>query len=168
MRPFRFGTDGSDEFIVRLTAPTSGTNDTGELQPGESTQIVLGNGTTKVSIDSSLDDVHNDAKLIEIRITDVSLTDPIPAGDWFLFLRGQTVINGAFNGWIDRDNRGGVIWRSSRRTKERSAPLPRHVVQSRSVCTTEPCLCRRSVPSADVDQRETEGSNRRSQPTAPT
>ena len=100
--------DGQDEFAVTLTVPTPVPTVIGPIPAGTSTPPTSVGGIT-VSVDSALYPNNND-NLVEVRLTNVSPTHPIPGGDWIVALYGITVVNGAFDAWVDRTNVLKVGW----------------------------------------------------------
>ena len=101
--------DGHDEFEVTLTVPTVPATVIGPIVAGTSSSATLASGVS-VSVESLLNHPSNHDNLIEVRVTNVSSANPIPSGDWALSIRGMTVINGAFDAWIDRFNAFNVNW----------------------------------------------------------
>ncbi|MDW9359451.1 S8 family serine peptidase [Sinorhizobium meliloti] len=102
--------DGHDRFSVTVTAPTVPPTVVGTIFPGESSHpIPVGGHGTTVAVSSILNDPRNGDNLISVIIT-VPDGQIIPAGDWTIALTGIKVVNGAFNAWVDRNNRGSSAW----------------------------------------------------------
>jgi len=72
----------------------------------------LTNGV-KVTVVHTLNDLRNGDNVIALSITDVTKTGrTIPGGAWTFKLTGTTVVNGEYEAWVDRNNRGGHTWSS--------------------------------------------------------
>jgi Subtilase family len=102
--------DGHDQFTVTITAPTVPATIIGPVAPGAVANTVLPNGVT-VQVTSVLNDPRNGDNLISIIIT-VPGGQSIPPGNWTIALTGTVVINGAFNAWVDRNNRFLSAWQA--------------------------------------------------------
>ena len=100
--------DGHDRFDVTLTIPTSPITVVGPVTPGNSMNKLLPNGV-QVQIDSTLNDPRNGDNLISIIIM-VPEGQDLANGGWNIALNGTTVINGNFQAWVDRNNRGSSSW----------------------------------------------------------
>lgn len=96
--------DGHDRFDVTVTVPTVPATVIGPVTPGSAANAVLPNGVN-VQVTSVLNDPRNGDNLISIILT-VPLGQSIPTGNTTIALTGTTVINGAFQAWVDRNNRG--------------------------------------------------------------
>lgn len=103
--------DGHDRFTTTLTVPTAAPTVIGPVVAGASLAVNLPNGI-QVTVNSVLDDPRNNDNLIEIRMTGVSSANPLPPGNWNIALQGTTVINGSFEAWVDRSNRGFRSWQT--------------------------------------------------------
>ena len=106
--------DGHDIFNVKLTVPTLG--DIGPIVLGASPVVtVLTNGVQVTTVHKL--DARNGDKVIALSITNVTGTPrSIPNGDWIFKLEGTNVINGAFEAWVDINNRGCREWLSPNST----------------------------------------------------
>lgn len=94
--------DGHDRFAV--TVPTVPATVIGPVNPGNAANAVLPNGVN-VQVTSVLNDPRNGDNLISIIYT-VPAGQSISLGNHTIALTGTTVINGAFQAWVDRNNRG--------------------------------------------------------------
>ena len=112
--------DGHDRFDTTLMIPSASkanpravTTVIGPVIPGTmSPPTELDNGV-EVQVVHGYQDARNNDNVITIFVTRVSSAHPIPPGDWEIKLSGASVINGAFDGWIDRNNRGKRRWRGA-------------------------------------------------------
>lgn len=104
--------DGHDRFTVTVTAPTTPATVIGPVAPGASTPkpVALGGGVT-VTVTSTVNDPRNHDNVITI-IINVPEGSQIPVGNWDIALDGTNVINGAFQAWVERNNRGMRNWRA--------------------------------------------------------
>jgi hypothetical protein len=100
--------DGHDRFNVTLTTP-DGTV-IGPVAPGATSALTALPSGVQVQIFHTLNDARNNDNVVTIFITGVSAAQPVPVGNWTIQLAGTTVINGAYEGWIDRNNRGFRTW----------------------------------------------------------
>jgi len=96
--------DGHDRFAATVTVPTAPATVIGPVNPGNAANAILPNGVN-VQVTSVLNDPRNGDNLISIIYT-VPAGQNIPLGNHTIALTGTTVINGAFQAWIDRNNRG--------------------------------------------------------------
>jgi subtilisin family serine protease len=96
--------DGHDRFNVTVTIPTVPATVIGPVAPGTAANAVLPNGVN-VQVASVLNDPRNGDNLISIIYT-VPFGQSIPLGNHTIALTGTTVINGGFQAWVDRNNRG--------------------------------------------------------------
>ena len=96
--------DGHDRFNVTVSVPTAPATVIGPVNPGNVANAVLPNGVN-VQVTSVLNDPRNGDNLISIIFT-VPGGQTIPTGNTTIALTGTTVINGAFQAWVDRNNRG--------------------------------------------------------------
>lgn len=96
--------DGHDRFAVTVTVPTVPATVIGPVNPGAVANAVLPNGIN-VQVTSVLNDPRNGDNLISI-ILAVPTGQSIPLGNITIALSGTIVINGAFQAWVDRNNRG--------------------------------------------------------------
>lgn len=96
--------DGHDRFNVTVTIPTAPATVIGPVAPGAAANAVLPNGVN-VQVTSVLNDPRNADNLISIIYT-VPFGQSIPLGNHTIALTGTTVINGVFQAWVDRNNRG--------------------------------------------------------------
>ena len=92
---------GSDEFSLTLSSPDGNTSV--PVAPGSTVSFSLDNGNS-VFVDSTLSDPNNADNRIFIRI-DRGSTNRIQPGNWSLNLQGDTVEDGRFDAWIDRNIR---------------------------------------------------------------
>jgi hypothetical protein len=107
--------DGHDVFDVILTVPTLA-GPMGPVAPGADATATLPNGVI-VKIDHTLNDARNGDNVIALSIINVNdTTRRIPAGNWTFQLNGTNVVNGAFEAWVDRNNRGHRKWSSPNST----------------------------------------------------
>jgi subtilisin family serine protease len=88
---------GPDRFTCDLVAPNGDVVVT--VAPGDNQAMALGNQVV-VFASSRLDDPNNHDNMIGI-----FLERDLPAGDWTIRLRGDTVQDGRFHAWIERDDR---------------------------------------------------------------
>jgi subtilisin family serine protease len=95
--------DGHDRFDVTVTVPTMPPTVIGPVIPGTAANAVLASGVN-VQVTSTLNDPRNGDNLITIIYT-VPGAQQIPVGNHAIDLTGTTVINGAFQAWVDRNNR---------------------------------------------------------------
>jgi hypothetical protein len=96
--------DGQDLFDVSVTLPTVPPTVIGPLQPGgQPANVTLQNGV-QVEVRSDLNDPRNGNNRIGI-IFMVPGGQSIPPGNTTIALTGTTVVNGAFQAWVDRNNR---------------------------------------------------------------
>jgi len=95
--------DGHDRFSVTITAPTAPATVVGPVPAGGSTNAALPGGQ-QIQVNSILNDLRNGDNLISIIIT-ANNANPIPTGNWTIVITGNTVINGRFQAWVDRNNR---------------------------------------------------------------
>lgn len=103
--------DGHDRFTTTVTVPTTPPTVIGPVAPGgPSTSVTLPNGV-QVQLTSLVNDPRNGDNLISIIIT-VPAGQNIPVGNWNITLNGTTVVNGSFNAWVDRNNRGFSAWQA--------------------------------------------------------
>ncbi|MCP3141050.1 S8 family serine peptidase [Pyxidicoccus xibeiensis] len=96
--------DGHDRFNVTVTVPTAVPTVIGPVAPGGMANAALPGGVS-VQVTSVLNDPRNGDNLISI-IFVVPGGQNIPLGNTTIALTGTTVINGAFQAWVDRNNRG--------------------------------------------------------------
>lgn len=96
--------DGHDRFAVTVTLPTVPATLIGPVNPGSVANAVLPNGVN-VQVTSVLNDPRNADNLISIIFT-VPGGQTIPVGNTTIALTGTAVINGSFQAWVDRNNRG--------------------------------------------------------------
>jgi hypothetical protein len=102
--------DGHDEFEVTVTAPTTPPTIVAAIAPGMTgSQPLPGGGGGSVEVRSTQHDPRNNDNLILI-IIKRALNDQIPVGNWTIQLTGTVVINGAFQAWVDRNNRAQSAW----------------------------------------------------------
>ena len=107
---------GTDRFTVNLRTP--GGDVSADVAPGTTTTLSLPNGN-QVFVDSVLGDPNNGDNRVYLQF--MRGTAPvIEAGTWSLRLRGDTVVSGRFDAWIER---GQVI----------PAFLPPHLDNGRSI-----------------------------------
>ena len=109
--------DGHDSFGATLTIPSgsaanpaAATTVIGPVPPGSSSAVVALANNVQVQIIHGQNDGRNNDNVITIFIANVNAARPIPIGNWSIQLSGTSVINGAFEGWIDRNNRGWRTW----------------------------------------------------------
>jgi len=72
--------------------------------------VPLGGGRSVV-VTSVLNDPRNGDNLISV-IGNIPGGRFVPAGAWIFALTGTTVINGRFDAWVDRNNRGFSAWQA--------------------------------------------------------
>ncbi len=102
--------DGHDAFSVTLTIPTVPATVIGPIAPGAASPVTaLPNGVS-VQIVHTQNDPRNGDNVISLFIRNVGALQTIPNGNWVFQLNGTTVINGTFEGWVDRNNRGFRAW----------------------------------------------------------
>jgi subtilisin family serine protease len=109
--------DGHDSFNVTLTvpggsaaSPAAATTVIGPIAPGTTSALTTLANNVQVQIVHGQNDARNNDNVITIFISNVTAAQPIPLGNWTIQLAGAAVINGAFEGWIDRNNRGRRAW----------------------------------------------------------
>jgi len=95
--------DGHDRFDVTVTAPTDPATVVGPVAAGAAANATMPNGQ-QIQVNSILNDPRNGDNVISIIIT-ANAANPIPAGNWTIAITGNTVINGRFQAWVDRNNR---------------------------------------------------------------
>jgi hypothetical protein len=105
--------DRHDRFDVTVTVPTPTATVIGPVTPGNTTTSVLPNGV-QVKVASVLNDPRNNDNFISITfvVSPVPPGQSIPTGNTTIALTGTTVINGRFNAWVDRNNRGLSAWQA--------------------------------------------------------
>lgn len=96
-----FWYDGHDRFAMTVTAP-DGTV-IGPLAAGAGTTTATLSNGVELTLTSTVGDPRNGDNVI-------SLISEVPSGqnldgDWTFSLRGDTVVNGRFEAWVDRNNR---------------------------------------------------------------
>ena len=97
--------DGQDRFDVGVAVPTSPPTTIGPVTPGgTSGKVTLQNGVI-VEVRSDVNDPRNGNNRIGI-IFVVPGGQSIPPGNTRIALTGTTVVNGTFQAWVDRNNRG--------------------------------------------------------------
>jgi subtilisin family serine protease len=96
--------DGHDRFDVTVTVPTVPATVIGPVTPGNVGSAVLPNGVN-VQVTSVVNDPRNGDNIISVILT-VPFGQSIPTGNTTIALTGTTVINGVFQAWVDRNNRG--------------------------------------------------------------
>ena len=79
------------------------------MAPGSTTNVTLPTSNIQIQVASVLADPRNGDNLISIIITR-PLGQNVPAGNWTIALTGTTIINGSFQAWVDRNNRGRSAW----------------------------------------------------------
>jgi subtilisin family serine protease len=94
--------EGPDRFSVSLDPPTGSGVDP-IAAGGRVTNSALGNGNT-ASINSQLDDVDNHDNRIQIEI-DTGTQARIESGLWTMNLTADTLSDGSFHAWIERNTR---------------------------------------------------------------
>ncbi len=109
--------DGHDNLNVTLTIPSGSlanpaapTTVIGPVAPGTTSALTTLANNVQVQIVHGQNDARNNDNVITVFISNVNNTRPIPVGNWNVQLTGTAVINGAFEGWIDRNNRGWRAW----------------------------------------------------------
>lgn len=100
--------DGHDRIAVTLTPPGQNAAPIGPIGPGAPPFAASVGGIT-VRITSTLHDPRNGDNWISILLI-VPAGQSIPLGDWTITLLAQSVINGAYNAWVDRNNRPLLKW----------------------------------------------------------
>lgn len=101
--------DGHDRFTTTVTIPTAPATTVGPVAPGSTTNVTLPTSNIQIQVSSVLADARNGDNLISIIITRPPGQN-IPAGNWTIALTGTTIINGSFQAWVDRNNRGRSAW----------------------------------------------------------
>jgi subtilisin family serine protease len=89
---------GADEFEFELIQPDGTT--AGVVPRGQSGRVTNENGDVVVFMSHRANDPNNHDNVIG-----VFLERDLPSGTWILRLRGNTVSNGSFHAWIERDDR---------------------------------------------------------------
>lgn len=102
--------DGHDRISLSLTIPTAPATVIGPVAPGATANATLANGVI-VQVVSVLNDARNGDNLISVIIS-VPAGQTIAAGNWNFALTGTTIINGNFQAWVDRNNRGLSFWQA--------------------------------------------------------
>jgi hypothetical protein len=98
--------DGHDTVNVTVTPPGAGV--IGPVTAGNTVNAAV--GAVQVSVASVANDPRNGDNLISIIINTGG--NAIPQGNWQIQLAGANVINGAFNAWVDRNNRFLSAWQA--------------------------------------------------------
>lgn len=102
--------DGHDVFDVTLKIPTNPQTVIGPVAPGASSPVVQLASGVKVQIVHTLKDPRNGDNVISLFISDVDAAHTIQNGPWRFELTGTSVINGAFEAWVDINNRDKHWW----------------------------------------------------------
>lgn len=105
--------DGQDRFSVTVTPP--GAAAIGPVAPGAAPVTQALPGGVTVTVTSIQGDPRNGDNLISI-IINVPFNQTI-TGNWTIALTGTTVVNGAFQAWVDRNNRGFSAWQAPDETQ---------------------------------------------------
>jgi hypothetical protein len=129
--------DGHDTMNVTVTPPGAGA--IGPVTPGNTANAAVGG--VSVTVTSIANDPRNGDNFISLIITTGG--NQIPQGNWQIQLNGTNVINGAFNAWVDRNNRFLSAWQ---------APFLNDTLLTLGV----PSTCRRAI---------TVGAHNKTQPT---
>ena len=87
---------GQDRFILELIAPNGQSR--GQVVPGQNGSLVSG-GQVVAFVANRLADPNNGDNMIGVFLEDV-----MPSGSWVIRLHGDTVVDGRFHAWIERDN----------------------------------------------------------------
>lgn len=104
---FEIWYDGHDSFNVTLTVNTTPAVTIGPVAPGSTSALTnLPGSPIQVQIVHVKNDPRNGDNVITIFINNVTQANTIPNTTWTIQLNGVTVINGAFEAWLDRNNRG--------------------------------------------------------------
>lgn len=90
--------DGGDRFTVELLGPDGAVLLT--VRPGQSDGLTTSAGEVVAFIANRLNDPNNGDNMIGI-----FLESGLPDGVWTVRLRGDTVLDGSFHAWIERDDR---------------------------------------------------------------
>jgi hypothetical protein len=96
--------DGYDRFDVTITLPTVPLTVIGPVTPGTGASGSTPGGEVQIEVDSGVNDSRNGDNVISV-VFIVTPGQQIPVGDTTIRLNGTTVINGAFQAWVDRNNR---------------------------------------------------------------
>lgn len=102
--------DGHDRFTITVTVPTTPATVIGPVAPGTMSGTVTLPNNVQVEVTSTLNDPRNGDNVISIIIDTGG--NAIPTGNWNLALNGTTVINGNFQAWVERWNRGFRSWQA--------------------------------------------------------
>ena len=94
---FELWYNATDRISLELISPTG--QSLGTIRPGQNGTI-SGGGVVQIFAANRLADPNNGDNMIG-----VYLERTVPAGTWTLRLHGDTVSNGSFHAWIERDNR---------------------------------------------------------------
>jgi subtilisin family serine protease len=89
---------GADRFTLEVIAPDGST--VAEVRPGENKSLTFNNRVV-MFLANRLDDPNNGDNMIGL-----FLEPELPAGRWIVRLRGDSVTNGTFHAWIERDDNG--------------------------------------------------------------
>jgi hypothetical protein len=103
--------DGHDRFDFTLTIPTQPPTTLGPVSPGGTDNVTLPSSQVEVHVVSVVNDGRNGDNVISVVIT-VPDGQHVPLGDWIFTLTGDSVLNGSFHAWVDRNNRGLAKWES--------------------------------------------------------
>ena len=87
------------------------------VAPGSSSSVVTLDGV-QVQVVHTQNDPRNGDNVISLFITNVAAAQPIPSGPWKFTLTGTSVINGAFEAWVDVNNRDTRAWDSPDETSK--------------------------------------------------
>ena len=88
---------GCDRFAIELIAP--GGSSLGTVKPGRNGIVRSSDGRVPIFVANRLGDPNNGDNMIGI-----FLDSGLPTGQWVVRLHGETVKDGSFHAWIERDN----------------------------------------------------------------
>jgi subtilisin family serine protease len=112
--------DGNNDVSVTLKIPIPNTPNFVYIGPIDAGQywppVSLTNGVI-VRVVHTKNDPRNGDNVVSLFITNVgAAAEAIPSGRWTFELRGAVVINGAFEAWVDRNNRDRHAWKPADET----------------------------------------------------
>ena len=134
--------DGQDRFTVTITVP-GGPTVIGPIAAGDPAVTTALASGVEVHVTSVVDDPRDHANMISVIVV-VPPGQAVPPGTWVLSLAGATVVNGAFDAWVDRNNRTATarpMWQ---------AP---HVTEGRLTLGV-PATCRNAITVGNHDKTQ--------------
>lgn len=102
--------DGHDSVDATLKIPNVPL--IGPVAPGASSPLVTLTNGVQVKLVHTKEHPYNGDNVISLFVTNVGVGQTIQNGAWVFGLTGTTVINGAFDAWVDVNNRDRHAWDS--------------------------------------------------------